>query len=104
MTSRRTFLLTTLSCAGTAAAAPPARKPAPPRPLREDDPHAVAVGYVEDAARVDRKRYPKFTPDQDCARCDLYKAPVDAPWGPCTVFPGQLVAGRGWCDVFVTRR
>ena len=93
----------TLSCAGAAVAAPPRAKPAAPRPLPENDRHAVAVGYVEDAARVDRKRYPKFTPDQDCARCDLYKAPVDAAWGPCTVFPGYLVAGRGWCDVFVGR-
>jgi hypothetical protein len=101
MTSRRLFILS-MVCADRAAASPPKRTAL--QPLREDDPRAVALGYVADAARVDRNRFRKFTPGSDCSRCDLYQAPPDAPWAACDVFPGALVAGPGWCDVYVTRR
>ena len=76
--------------------------PADPH-LDEADPHAVAVGYVEDAARADDKKYPKFRPGQLCATCDLYLAKPTQPWAPCTLFPRRVVAGKGWCDAFRTR-
>jgi len=83
-------------------------KPAPPPDpstfahLDERDPHAKAVGYVEDVARVDRKAYPKFTAGSTCDNCALYRMAVQ-PWAECTLFPRKLVAARGWCDAYVRR-
>lgn len=83
-------------------------KPAPPPDpstfahLDERDPHAKAVGYVEDVARVDRRVYPKFTAGSTCDNCALYRVPAQA-WSECTLFPRKLVAARGWCDAYVRR-
>ena len=71
--------------------------------LDEKDPKAVAVGYVEDATRVDARRYPKYLPGEDCAGCQFYLAKPSDPWGPCSIFPRKVVAARGWCDAFATR-
>jgi hypothetical protein len=71
--------------------------------LEESDPRAVAVGYVEDAARVDARKYPKYRPGQLCTTCGLYLAKPTQPWAPCTLFPKRVVAGKGWCDAFRTR-
>lgn len=83
-------------------------KPAPPPDpstfahLDERDPHAKAVGYVEDAARVDRRVYPKFTAGSTCDNCALYRVPAQV-WSECTLFPRKLVAAKGWCDAYVRR-
>jgi hypothetical protein len=105
MNTRRRFLWL-VPAAGSAWLAMPACA-APQRPLpklEESDPSARFVGYVEDAARVDRTKYPKFKPGQDCFSCDLYRAqPPTQPWGACTLFPRQVVAGKGWCDAYRPR-
>lgn len=109
--TRRRFIAL-VPAAGTALLVPLAHgkpKPAPPPPdpstfphLDERDPHAKAVGYVEDVARVDRKVYPKFTPGSTCGNCALYRVPAQ-PWSECTLFPRKLVAVQGWCDAYVRR-
>jgi hypothetical protein len=71
--------------------------------LEESDPKALAIGYVADAARVDPKKYPKYVPGEDCSTCQFYLTKPTEPWGPCTLFPRKLVAGKGWCDAFATR-
>jgi hypothetical protein len=71
--------------------------------LDENDPSAKMVGYLEDASRVDRKRYPKYRPDQTCGSCDLYMAKPTDPWAVCTLFPRRVVAGKGWCDAYRPR-
>ena len=102
MVARRWFLQL-VPAAGAALALPaPAAAQAYPR-LDEKDPHAQLVGYVEDAARVDRLKYRKYAPGQDCFSCDLYKAKQTDAWGPCTLFPRRVVAGKGWCDAFRSR-
>ena len=104
MTTRRHILhWLPASCAvlvtGRAAAqAAPAGKP-----VDEKEPQAVALGYVTDAARVDKAKYPKYAPPQRCANCQFYTAAPTAPTGPCTIFAGRPVAGPGWCSAWVKK-
>lgn len=75
--------------------------------LEESNAQAVALGYKHDAASVDTQKYPKRAGDagasQFCRNCNLYQAAGDAEWGPCSIFPGKSVAGRGWCNAWVPR-
>jgi len=103
MNTRRLFLQLLPSTGAIWLLPQPASAQQYPR-LDEADPRAVAVGYVEDAARVDATKYPKYRPGQLCTTCDLYLAKPTQPWAPCTLFPKRVVAGKGWCDAFRTRR
>ena len=94
VTSRRKFLVTL----GQSAVAIPlttfslhrahaARNPK----LPATDPLAVALQYVELST----------ISDQTCSNCRLYASSDIDDWGTCTVFPGKLVAGEGWCMSWV---
>ena len=39
--------------------------------LKPTDPQAVALGYVSDATKADKAKYPKYAAGQDCANCQL---------------------------------
>ena len=84
----------------------PTTSPAPaegmPR-LEESDPQANALGYVALATAVDAAKYPQYSSGQDCANCALYTAASDTEWGPCSIFPGKLVAAKGWCGVYAPK-
>jgi hypothetical protein len=69
----------------------------------EKEPQAVAVGYVSDASRADKAKFPKYEAGQRCTGCALYGAAPDAPMGPCGLFGGRQVAGPGWCSAWVKR-
>jgi hypothetical protein len=62
------------------------------------DPAAVAVGYVDAASKVDRKKYPSYVPGSTCENCLLLQGSAGAPYRPCNLFPGKLVASAGWCS------
>ena len=65
--------------------------------LSESDPTAKALGYVEDASKVDKTKFPSFKPGAHCATCNFFQGkPADA-FAPCQIFPGKSVAGAGWC-------
>ncbi len=78
--------------------------------IAEDDPLAIAFGYKHDAEDVDIEKFPKRAApanemflageDQFCDNCGQY-AETEAGWGTCTIFPGKLVAAKGWCNVWV---
>lgn len=68
--------------------------------LKESDPEAVALDYVADARRVDRKRQPKYQPGQTCANCSLYVPQAGSPLGGCQLFYGKDVAAIGWCNAW----
>jgi len=91
-----------LAAGPCAAAKKTAAPPAAKTRLDERDPHAQAVGYVEEATRVDRRAWPKYRPGSLCLNCALYRDAAQ-PWSECSLFPGKLVAARGWCDAYVTR-
>lgn len=97
-TQRRRFLQA-ISAATVAAALPAAAEDIPA--LSIDDPTARALGYVEDGANVDAARFPAHRPGQDCLGCNFYQG--KAARGPCSLFPGKSVAGKGWCSAFVAR-
>lgn len=62
------------------------------------DPTAIALKYVHDATEADRAgaARPGLPPEeQDCNNCQFVVGEGD--WVGCTLFPGKLVAGPGWC-------
>lgn len=71
--------------------------------LDVNDPQAKALGYVEDATKVDAKANPNYKAGQNCANCLQYTAKATDPQGPCNIFPGKLVEAKGWCKVWVKR-
>ncbi|MCE2657505.1 MAG: high-potential iron-sulfur protein [Rubrivivax sp.] len=95
---RRVFLM----AAAGSAFAPIAFAQAPAR-LDENDPLAKAQGYVHDAAKVDRAKWPKFQPGQNCATCQLYQAKASDPWGGCPLFGTRQVAAKGWCNAWIKK-
>ena len=76
--------------------------------LAEDDPQAAALGYKHDATAVDTAKFPKRAGDagatQFCNNCQLFQAGADDEWGPCSIFPGKAVAGKGWCNAWVPKQ
>ena len=66
--------------------------------LSVKDPSAVAVGYVEDAAQVDAKKYPTHVKGSSCDNCLLLQGASGAAYRPCNLFAGKLVSAAGWCS------
>ncbi len=61
------------------------------------DPAAVKLAYVENAAKVDAKKFPQFVPGSNCENCLQLQGNPGASYRPCSLFPGKLVAVAGWC-------
>ena len=101
MTSRRLFLKL-VPMAGLAATLSP-RLLAAPEALHETDPLAMNLGYKADTATVDGKKYPNHQPGQSCAGCQLYQGKSGDKDGPCSIFAGKLVSGKGWCSAWVKK-
>ena len=99
MTTRRTFIrLVPLSAIGFLAAEHAFAADVDPK-----DPQAIALGYVADASKVDKVKFPRYAAGQDCATCQLYQAkPTDAS-GPCPLFAGKTVAAKGWCSAYAKK-
>jgi hypothetical protein len=70
--------------------------------LSPTEPAAKALGYIEDATKVDAKANPTFKPGQNCTNC-LQWADKNrkAPASKCNLFPGKMVKAGGWCKVWV---
>ena len=70
--------------------------------ITEDDPAAKALIYVHDVADVDTSNplAARFEPGQDCSNCVQIQGEEGADWRPCAIFPGKLVANKGWCSVW----
>ena len=64
---------------------------------------AKSLGYVLDTTKVDDKTNPMHKPDQKCSNCAQYQGKATDATAPCTIFAGQLVAGPGWCKVWVKK-
>jgi len=96
---RRVFILAA-GAIGATGAASLARAQAH---LDEKDPQAAALGYVEDTARVDEKKFPNHAATQTCARCALGQFKTGESYANCTLFPGKQVNANGWCSAFVKR-
>ena len=103
MNSRRRFLWHL--CAGTPLllAARAGAQAQPGGPVKEDEPLALATGYVKDAKRVDAAKYRQFKKGQICENCALYTAPAGKSEGPCTIFQNRPVAAKGWCSTYAPK-
>ena len=62
------------------------------------DPTAMALGYVPDATKADKKKYPSYVAGQRCGVCVLFDGKAADTTGGCPLFPGKRVAAAGWCS------
>jgi hypothetical protein len=58
-----------------------------------EDPTAKALEYVHESPDAEKL----------CVGCQLYTGEAGAEWGPCAIFPGKLVAAKGWCKSWVVK-
>lgn len=102
MTSRRTFiqilpLAGALALCGQAAVAADAPKVDP------KEPQAAALGYVVDASKADKAKFPKYAAGQACGGCQLYQGKAGDAAGGCAIFAGKQVSAKGWCSAFTKK-
>lgn len=71
--------------------------------LDEGDAQAKSLGYVADAARADRTRYPTIVAGSRCGSCALFRGTASDAAGPCQLFPGRSVAAAGWCSAWAPK-
>ena len=105
-TARRTFVIH--SAFGLSALVSATKVLAMAGPVTDEkDPKAEALGYRNDAAKVDTAKFPKRAGEagakQFCHNCALYGADADSASGPCSIFQNKLVAGNGWCNAWVAK-
>jgi hypothetical protein len=97
--SRRTFLITSIGVASTLALSSRQALADAPK-VAESDPTAQALGYKEDATKVDKAKYAKYAAGQDCSNCSFYQGKATDAYAPCPMFAGKQVAGKGWCSAY----
>lgn len=68
--------------------------------LSETDPTAAALGYREDASKVDATKYPMHKAGQLCSNCKFFGGTDQTPWASCQIFPGKFVSAKGWCSAY----
>src|SRR3712207_1762923 len=92
-----------LAQGGAKAAPTPAGGGAKLEMVKESDALAKSLGYYEDAAKVDVKKWPKRSgPEgkkQFCYNCQFYKVagdPAESDAAPCQIFANKGVKGKGW--------
>lgn len=101
--SRRRFLKTTsLGLAALPLASLPFQHKARadeglPPPLDEESATAQAVSYVHDA---DAGAPEEREEGHYCDNCALYNKAANDEWGRCAIFPGTVVAAKGWCNAW----
>ncbi len=99
-TSRRTFVIQSLTGAGALALVGNVQAQAM---LADTDPQAVALGYKADGTKTDTKKYPKYAASQNCANCALYQGKATDATGGCPLFGAKKVAGKGWCSAWAKK-
>jgi hypothetical protein len=65
--------------------------------LSPSDPTAQALGYTEDASKVDKSKYTAYKAGAKCATCNFFQGKPGDSYGPCQLFPGKAVSASGWC-------
>jgi len=101
MTSRRTFIQIIPVAASLALLARAAHADA--TRVDEKDPQAAALGYVADAAKADKAKYPRYAAGQSCSTCQLYQGKAGDAAGPCPLFGAKQVSAKGWCSAYAKK-
>ena len=98
--SRRQFLI--LSAAGAASLA--LHNTAQAQALvSPSDPQAIALGFVTDATKADKAKFPQYTAGQHCGSCSLYQGKAGSANGPCVLFAEKHVPMNGWCSGYTKK-
>ncbi|MCZ8074640.1 MAG: high-potential iron-sulfur protein [Paucibacter sp.] len=71
--------------------------------VEEKDPVAASLGYVVDASKVDKTKFPKYAAGQACSNCAVYQGKAGAAAGPCPIFSGKQVSAKGWCSAYAKK-
>ena len=61
--------------------------------LSESDPTAVALKYVNKSA----------VEGSYCDNCMYIQGEDGKDWRPCAIFPGKVVAAKGWCSAWMKK-
>lgn len=101
--NRRTFVIQSIAGAGILAGTRLAQAQAAAPLVQESDPQAVALGYKNDATKVDKAKYPKYAAGQQCANCALYQGKPTDPAAACPLFAGKQVAAKAWCSAWAKK-
>ena len=67
----------------------------------EKSPRASVLGYVENAATVNKARFTAYAEGNQCRNCAFYWGAANEASGRCPLFPGKHVAAGGWCNSWV---
>lgn len=65
--------------------------------LSDADPTAKALGYTEDASKVNKTKFPTYKAGAKCSTCNFFQGAAGQQYGPCQIFPGKSVNAAGWC-------
>jgi High potential iron-sulfur protein len=68
----------------------------------EKDPKAEALGYRNDAAKVDTAKFPAYAAGQTCGGCSSFKGSPGIAAGPCPRMPKPVLAS-GWCSAYAKK-
>lgn len=102
-TSRRTFVIQSLTGAGALACAALPHTALAQAALADTDPQAVALGYKTDGTKTDTKKYPKYAAGQNCGSCALFQGKATDAAGGCPLFAGKQVSSKGWCSAYAKK-
>ena len=102
-TSRRTFVIQSLTGAGALAGLAMANTAVAQDAVADTDPQAVALGYKADATKTDAKKYPKYAAGQHCGNCALFQGKATDAAGGCPLFAGKKVSAKGWCSAYAKK-
>lgn len=67
--------------------------------VSEDDETAQQLEYTHDATTSSTRP----SDDQLCNNCIYFKGTANDAWARCDLFPGKLVSGPGWCNVWTAK-
>jgi hypothetical protein len=98
MSTRRRFLAL-VPLAGAAALA----RAETPAAVDPKEPQAVALGYVVDATKADKAKFPKYAAGQACGNCALYQGAAGSAAGACPIYQNRLVPAKAWCNAWVRK-
>ena len=69
--------------------------------LSPTDPTAQALGYTENASKIDSKKETAYKAGSQCSKCALFQsAQASGDYAPCGAFAGKAVNKNGWCRAF----
>ena len=101
--NRRIFLLQLAAGTSAVAARDALAQKSAPAKVDPKDPQALALGYVDDTAQADQKKFPQHSNDQKCNGCQMYSGQASDELGPCSIFGGKAVASDGWCSAWTKK-